>query len=105
MPGLAHVDINVDLPIVAAIETTTIRVRRSTHERLQKQAELTGQSVTQVLEEAADLLEEAKMLESAERAWKRYAELPEEVRARHAAEDEEWVRELESMPPFSADED
>jgi len=85
---------------VASVETTTIRVRRSTHERLQKQAELTGQSVTQVLEEAADLLEEAKMLESAEDHWKRLAErTPDEV-ARDQARDEEWVRELESMPPL-----
>lgn len=64
---------------MASVETTTIRVRRSTHERLQRQAELTGQSVTQVLEEAADLLEEAKMIESAERDWARMADLPEEV--------------------------
>jgi uncharacterized protein (DUF1778 family) len=84
---------------MASVETTTIRVRRSTHERLRKQAELTGQSVTQVLEEAADLLEEAKMLESAEDHWKRLAErTPEEV-ARDQARDEEWVRELEAMPP------
>lgn len=83
---------------MASVETTTIRVRRSTHERLQKQAEATGQSVTQVLEEAADLLEEAKMLESAERAWERMAEMsPEEV-ARAGALDDEWVREIESLP-------
>ncbi len=104
MPIPALVDISVDSPTMAIVSTTTIRVRRSTHERLQKQAELTGQSVTQVLEEAADMLEEAKMLESAERAWQRYAELPAEVRARHAAEEDEWVRELESRPP-STDED
>ena len=85
---------------MASVETTTIRVRRSTHERLQKQAELSGQSVTQVLEEAADMLEEAKMLESAERAWRRYAELPAEIVAGDAARDDEWVRELESQPPF-----
>jgi uncharacterized protein (DUF1778 family) len=85
---------------MASVETTTIRVRRSTHERLRKQAELTGQSVTQVLEEAADLLEEAKMLESVEDHWKRLAErTPEEV-ARDQARDEEWVRELEAMPPL-----
>ena len=84
---------------MASVETTTIRVRRSTQERLQKQAELTGQSVTQVLEEAADLLEEAKLLESLEDHWKRMAErTPEEV-ARDEARDEEWVRELEAMPP------
>ncbi len=85
---------------MASVETTTIRVRRSTHERLQKQAELTGQSVTQVLEEAADMLEEAKILESAERAWRRYSELPAEIVAGAAARDDEWVRELESQPPF-----
>jgi uncharacterized protein (DUF1778 family) len=85
---------------MASVETTTIRVRRSTHERLQKQAELTGQSVTQVLEEAADMLEEAKILESAERAWRRYAELPAETVADDVARDDEWVRELESQPPF-----
>ncbi len=84
---------------MASVETTTIRVRRSTHERLQKQAELTGQSVTQVLEEAADLLEEAKFLETAEDHWRRMAErTPEEV-ARDQARDEEWVRELEALPP------
>ncbi len=85
---------------MASVETTTVRVRRGTHERLQKQAELTGQSVTQVLEEAADLLEEAQMLESAERAWQRAAELPPEIVARNAARDDEWVRELEAQPPF-----
>jgi uncharacterized protein (DUF1778 family) len=84
---------------MASVETTTIRVRRSTLQRLQGQAELTGQSVTQVLEEAADMLEEARMLESAERAWARYAELPPEVVAGDRARDEEWVRELEARPP------
>jgi uncharacterized protein (DUF1778 family) len=86
---------------MASVETTTIRVRRSTHERLQKQAELSGQSVTQVLEEAADMLEEAKILESAERAWRRYSELPAETVTDDTARDDEWVRELESQPPFS----
>lgn len=84
---------------MAKAETTTIRVRRSTHERLQLQAEITGQSVTQVLEEAAGMLEEAKLLEAAEDHWKRMAErTPEEV-ARDEARDEEWVRELEALPP------
>lgn len=58
--------------------------------------------MTQVLEEAADMLDEAKMIESAERAWERCAELPAEIVARNAARDEEWVRELESRPPFAA---
>ncbi len=86
---------------MASVETTTIRVRRSTHERLQRQAELTGQSVTQVLEEAADMLEETMMLKSAERAWERMAELPPEIVARDAARDDEWVRALELRPPFT----
>jgi uncharacterized protein (DUF1778 family) len=86
---------------MASVETTTIRVRRSTHERLQRQAELTGQSVTQVLEEAADMLEETKVLESAERAWEQMAELSPEIMARDAARDDEWVRELELRPPFT----
>jgi predicted DNA-binding protein len=86
---------------VASVETTTIRVRRGTHERLQMQAELTGQSVTQVLEEAADMLEEAKLLESAERAWRRGAERPAEIVGTDAARDDEWVRELESRPPLA----
>jgi uncharacterized protein (DUF1778 family) len=86
---------------MASVETTTIRVRRSTHERLRKQAEIAGQSVTQVLEEAADLLEEAKMIESAERAWARMAEQSPEDRAREAARDEEWVREIEALPPLA----
>jgi predicted DNA-binding protein len=84
---------------MASVETTTIRVRRSTHERLQKQAELTGQSVTQVLEEAAGLLEEAKLMEAVEDHFERMAErTPEEI-ARSQARDEEWVRELEALPP------
>lgn len=87
---------------MASVDTTTIRVRRGTHERLQKQAELTGQSVTQVLEEAAGMLEEAKVLESAERSWRRYAALPAEIVAADTARDDEWVRELESQPPFPA---
>lgn len=89
---------------MARAETTTIRVRRDTHERLQLQAEITGQSVTQVLEEAADLLEEAKVLEAFEDHWKRMTErTPEEV-ARDQARDEEWVREIEAQLP-SADTD
>jgi uncharacterized protein (DUF1778 family) len=89
---------------MGSVETTTIRVRRSTHERLQKQAELTGQSVTQVLEEAADLLEEAKMLEGAERAWERMAALSPEEIAHINARDDEWVRELEAQHPLSAED-
>lgn len=53
---------------MAIVETTTIRVRRSTHERLTNEAELAGKSVTQLLEEAADALEEQRLLESMARS-------------------------------------
>lgn len=66
---------------MARSETTTIRVRRSTQERLQKQAKLAGKSVTQVLEEATELLEEQQMLESFVRSYEKYGdEIREEMR-------------------------
>jgi uncharacterized protein (DUF1778 family) len=88
---------------MARTETTTIRVRRSTHERLQRAADRTGKSVTQLVEEAADLLEESRILESAVDAWARMADrTPEEI-ARDEARDDEWVRELEALPPSNRD--
>lgn len=90
---------------MASVETTTIRVRRSTHERLRKVAELSGKSVTQLLEQAADVLEEDQILRSAERDWDWwYVELSPEARARYEALDDEWVREIESQP-LPADRD
>lgn len=66
---------------MASVETTTIRVRRSTHQRLQKEAELAGKSVTQVLEEAAELLEEQRMLASFVRSYEEYGdEIREEMK-------------------------
>jgi uncharacterized protein (DUF2384 family) len=63
---------------MASVETTTIRVRRSTHLRLQKEAELAGKSVTQVLEEATNMLEEQRLLESFVRSYEKYGN---EIRA------------------------
>lgn len=66
---------------MASTETTTVRVRRSTHERLQREAELAGTSVTQVLERAADLLEERRMLDSFASAYERHGgEIREEMK-------------------------
>lgn len=66
---------------MARVETTTIRVRRDTHERLAKEAELAGKSVTQVLEEATELLEEQRMLEDFVRLYERYGdEIREEMK-------------------------
>lgn len=89
---------------MASVETTTIRVRRSTHERLQKQAELTGQSVTQVLEEAADLLEEQRLFASMERSHAKYAD---EMQAELAAWDGTLADGLpdDDWSDGSADED
>jgi uncharacterized protein (DUF1778 family) len=84
---------------MARVETTTIRVRRSTHERLQRAAEKRGKSVTQLVEEAAELLEESELLEAVEKHLTWLAErTPEEV-ARDEARDDEFVRELEALPP------
>jgi uncharacterized protein (DUF1778 family) len=66
---------------MASVETTTIRVRRSTQKRLQEEAEQRGKSVTELLEVAADMLYEQRILESAERSWeKRGDEMREEMK-------------------------
>jgi uncharacterized protein (DUF1778 family) len=59
---------------MASVETTTIRVRRSTHRRLAEEAKLAGTSVTEVLEAATDLLEEQRILAGAVRSWERHGE-------------------------------
>jgi uncharacterized protein (DUF1778 family) len=59
---------------MASVETTTIRVRRSTHKRLQEEAERRGTSVTEVLEAAADVLEEQRMLDSFVRSYELYGD-------------------------------
>jgi uncharacterized protein (DUF1778 family) len=63
---------------MASVETTTIRVRRSTHLRLQKEAELSGKSVTQVLEEATKMLEEQRLLDGFVHSYEKYGD---EIRA------------------------
>jgi uncharacterized protein (DUF1778 family) len=57
---------------MAVVETTTIRVRRSTQKRLAEEAELAGTSVTEVVEVAADLLEERRLLAGAVRSWEKH---------------------------------
>ncbi len=79
---------------MASVETTTIRVRRSTHRRLAEEAALAGKSVTQVIEEAADVLEEKRLIESAARSWKRVAAMPAEVVALDGALTDEEVARL-----------
>ncbi len=78
---------------MASVETTTIRVRRSTHKRLQEEAERQGKSVTELVEEAAEFLEEQRILASAEEAWSRMAKMPaEEFALDGALTDEEIAR-------------
>lgn len=50
--------------------TTTMRVRRSTQERLAREAELVGKPMIDVLDAAADLLEEQRMLVSMDQAYR-----------------------------------
>lgn len=69
---------------MASVETTTIRVRRSTHERLQKEAELAGKSVTQVLEEATSMLEQQRLIEGFVRSYEKHGD---EIRA----EMQDWM--------------
>ena len=80
---------------MASVETTTIRVRRSTHKRLQEEAERQGKSVTEVLDEATDLLEEQRMLASFERCYELHGD---EIRA----EMKDW---LEMPGPPLPDDD
>lgn len=72
---------------MASVETTTIRVRRSTHQRLQKEAERQGTSVTEVLEAAADMLEEQWLLAGFVRSYELYGD---EIRAE--------MKDWEEMP-------
>jgi len=67
---------------MAAVETTTIRVRRSTQRRLAEEAELAGTSVVEVLEAAVDLLEEQRLLASMDESYRKYGdEIHEEMKA------------------------
>jgi uncharacterized protein (DUF2384 family) len=67
---------------MAAVETTTIRVRRSTQRRLAEEAELAGTSVVEVLEAAVDLLEEQRLLTSMDESYAKHGnEIHEEMKA------------------------
>lgn len=67
---------------MAIVETTTIRVRRSTHKRLTEEAERAGMSVVEMLEAAVDLLEEQRLLASMDASYRKYGdEIHEEMKA------------------------
>ncbi len=66
---------------MASVETTTIRVRRDTHARLQKEAEARGESVTALIEAATEYLEEQRMLEGFVRCYELHGdEIREEMK-------------------------
>jgi hypothetical protein len=67
---------------MVAVETTTIRVKRSTHRRLAEEAKLAGTSVVEVVDAAVDLLEEQRLLTSMDESYAKYGdEIREEMKA------------------------
>jgi uncharacterized protein (DUF1778 family) len=67
---------------MAATETMMIRVRRSTQERLARQAELEGKSLTEMFDAAVDVLEEQILLTSMDESYRKYGdEIHEEMKA------------------------
>jgi uncharacterized protein (DUF1778 family) len=66
---------------MAATETMMIRVRRSTHERLAREAELEGKSLTEMFDAAVDLWEERRLLDSMDESYRKYGdEIHEEMK-------------------------
>lgn len=66
---------------MAATETAMIRVRRSTQERLAREAELEGKSLTEMFDAAVDLWEERRLLDSMDESYRKYGdEIDEEMK-------------------------
>jgi uncharacterized protein (DUF1778 family) len=66
---------------MAAVETMMIRVRRSTQERLAREAELEGKSLTEMFDAAVDLWEERRLLDSMDESYRKYGdEIREEMK-------------------------
>jgi uncharacterized protein Yka (UPF0111/DUF47 family) len=62
-------------------ETTTIRVRRTTQQRLAKEAELAGMSVIELVDATVDLWEEHQLLASMAASYEKYGdEIREEMK-------------------------
>lgn len=59
---------------MAATKTMMIRVRRSTQERLARQAELEGKSLTEMFDTAVDMLEEQILLTSMDESYRKYGD-------------------------------
>lgn len=66
---------------MAVTETMMIRVRRSTQERLARQAKLEGRSLTDMFDAAVDLLEEQHLLASMDESYRKHGdEIHEEMK-------------------------
>jgi hypothetical protein len=79
---------------MAVVDTTTIRVRKTTHRRLTEEAKREGISVIEMLEAAVDLWEERRLLDSMDESYRRHGdEIREEMK--------DWL----DFPDRSADAD
>jgi hypothetical protein len=66
---------------MAEVETTTIRVRRSTQRRLAEEAQREGMSVIEMVDAAVDLWEEQSLLDSMDESYEKYGdEIHEEMK-------------------------
>lgn len=66
---------------MAVVETTTIRVRRSTQQRLAAEAREAGMSVIEMVDAAVDLWEERRLLDSMDESYRKYGdEIHEEMK-------------------------
>lgn len=77
---------------MAEVETTTIRVRRTTQRRLAEGARLEGLSVIEMVDAAVDLWEEQRLLNSMDESYEKYGdEIHEEMR--------DWLEAPLDRPP------
>jgi hypothetical protein len=66
---------------MTVVETTTIRVRRTTQQRLAEEAERAGMSVIEMVDAAVDLWEERQLLDSMDESYRKYGdEIHEEMK-------------------------
>ena len=66
---------------MAEVETTTIRIRQSTRRRLAKEAKEAGMSVIEMVDAAAELWEEQRLLASMDESYAKYGdEIREEMK-------------------------
>jgi len=66
---------------MAEVETTTIRVRQSTRQRLAEEAREAGMSVIEMVDAAVELWEEQRLLASMDQAYAKHGdEIREEMK-------------------------